>query len=283
MSGAKSGESSSSAPVEARVVASTPVEGIPVAEGIPVSTQLYGQRPPPSGSAPGYPKEPFGAAEHPIGYGHADLGHFDGRVAHPDSRAYSTNLFDCAEDPRSCAYGALCPVCQISETADRARAGDCFLTDASSSASPSSIISHPVSATSPWVPTSPTPPTASLSTTASRNPPTSSPRALSRRVSRVDSRERLRFEPPWVRNPWTCSTSWKCTRRDVWGAWRHPGRTRGCPGTRGRGRGRRRGRERGRNSDVHGGGVLAAGVRASADGTHVAGATAKIVRGERST
>ena len=128
MSGAKSGESSSSAPVEARVVASTPVEGIPVAEGIPVSTQFYGQRPPPSGSAPGYLQEPFGAAEHPIGYGHADLGHFDGRVAHPDSRAYSTNLFDCAEDPRSCAYGALCPVCQISETADRARAGDCFLT-----------------------------------------------------------------------------------------------------------------------------------------------------------
>ena len=129
MSGAKSGESSSSAPVEARVVASTPVEGIPVAEGIPVSTQILRPASPSLGfGPPGYLQEPFGAAEHPIGYGHADLGHFDGRVAHPDSRAYSTNLFDCAEDPRSCAYGALCPVCRISETADRARAGDCFLT-----------------------------------------------------------------------------------------------------------------------------------------------------------
>ena len=224
------------------MVASTPVEGIPVAEGIPVSTQFYGQRPPPSGSAPGYPQEPFGAAEHPIGYGHADLGHFDGRVAHPDSRAYSTNLFDCAEDPRSCAYGALCPVCQISETADRARAGDCFLTGCVLVGL--AQLNHLAPCLGNLAVG------AYVSNTANRvalnygieEPTDVFTASLSRRVSRVDSRERLRFEPPWVRNPWTCSTSWKCTRRDVWGAWRHPGRTRGCPGTRGRGRGRRRGR-----------------------------------------
>ena len=235
MSGAKSGESSSSAPVEARVVASTPVEGIPVAEGIPVSTQFYGQRPPPSGSAPGYPQEPFGAAEHPIGYGHADLGHFDGRVAHPDSRAYSTNLFDCAEDPGSCAYGALCPVCQISETADRARAGDCFLTGCVLVGL--AQLNHLAPCLGNLAVG------AYVSNTANRvalnygiEEPTDvfTACAFAPCVSCRLARE-LRFEPPWVRNPWTCSTSWKCTRRDVWGAWRHPGRTRGCPGTRGTG------------------------------------------------
>ena len=281
MSGAKSGESSSSAPVEARVVASTPVEGIPVAEGIPVSTQFYGQRPPPSGSAPGYPQEPFGAAEHPIGYGHADLGHFDGRVAHPDSRAYSTNLFDCAEDPRSCAYGALCPVCQISETADRARAGDCFLTGCVLVGL--AQLNHLAPCLGNLAVG------AYVSNTANRvalnygiEEPTDvftacafAPCVSCRLAREVKIRTAMGQEPVDVLH----QLEMYAQDRGRGGT---QGRTRGCPGTRGRGRGAA-GRERGRSSDVHGGGVLAAGVRASADGTHVAGATAKIVRGERST
>ena len=57
-----------------------------------------------------------------------DLGIYDGRIFAPESQQYTSNLFDCTDDMETCCYGTFCTVCQVGESAQRAKAGDCCAT-----------------------------------------------------------------------------------------------------------------------------------------------------------
>ncbi|ACO63644.1 predicted protein [Micromonas commoda] len=50
------------------------------------------------------------------------------RMMHPDSRAYTSNLFDCFDDLPTCLGGTFCTPCQVGRAASDAKAGDCCAT-----------------------------------------------------------------------------------------------------------------------------------------------------------
>ena len=50
------------------------------------------------------------------------------RMMHPESRAYTSNLFDCFDDLHSCLGGSFCTPCQVGRAASDAKAGDCCAT-----------------------------------------------------------------------------------------------------------------------------------------------------------
>ena len=49
-------------------------------------------------------------------------------MMHPDSRAYTSNLFDCFDDLPTCLGGTFCTPCQVGRAASDAKAGDCCAT-----------------------------------------------------------------------------------------------------------------------------------------------------------
>lgn len=103
--------------------ASTPVAGIPTTGPFYPSTH--------GGINRGYPQTPppyhvGGAMMYAAG--HHDLGMYDGRIFSPESQQYTTNLFDCTDDMSTCCYGTFCTVCQVGESAEEAKAGDCCAT-----------------------------------------------------------------------------------------------------------------------------------------------------------
>jgi len=131
--------SASAAAESAPAVGYAPATGVPVATGVPSDPAL---------ATPGFPRadddSPSSAPGLPLvearGFPAAASGSFAvGSPAPPralvvarDPRQFTTGLFDCASgDAWTCAYGALCPVLQISQSAERTKAGDgcatCFV------------------------------------------------------------------------------------------------------------------------------------------------------------